>query len=197
MMKMPILPSKQRRQSGATLIEILVSLVILMVGLLGLVGVMIQSQRAQVESYQRVQALLLAQDMSSRLNANKVVASCYVTATYLGTAGGAIPAASACAAAGATATQQDRVVQDLTEWNSLLLGSAELSSGGDKIGAVLGARGCITKDGANLYQVSVAWQGSGATAAPPAGVTCGTGLYGTDDAARRAVSVTVQLGEFS
>jgi len=177
-------------QGGATLIEILVSLVILMVGLLGLVGVMIQSQRAQVESYQRVQALLLVQDMASRMAANKTVAGCYVLATYVGTSGAAIPAASACATG--TADQKARVEQDLTDWRDLLLGSAELV-GTDKVGAVLGARGCITRDATSeLYQVSIAWQGSAVTSAPPAGIPCAQGQYG-DDAARRAVSVTVQL----
>jgi type IV pilus assembly protein PilV len=185
----------RHRQRGATLIEVLVSLLILMVGLLGLVGVMIQSQRAQLESYQRVQALLLVQDLAARLNANKTAASCYVTATFLGTGNTAVPAASACAAAGATPGHKDRVVQDLTEWTNLLLGTAEVS-GGDNVGAVLGARGCVTKDANDLYQVSVAWQGNGATVAPPGGVTCGQGQY-TDDATRRAVSVTVQLGALS
>jgi len=184
-------------QGGATLIEVLVSLVILMVGLLGLVGVMIQSQRAQVESYQRVQALMLVQDMASRMNANKAVASCYVFAGVLGTGGITVPASSTCAATGATTGQKDRVAQDLSDWNNLLLGSAELSSGSDKVGSVLGARGCITKDSTDLYQVSIAWQGSGATAAPPAGVTCGQGSYGADDAARRAVSVTLQFSDLS
>ena len=121
------------------MIEVLVSLVILMVGLLGLVGVMIQSQRAQVESYQRVQALLLVQDMASRLNSNKAVASCYVSAGFLGTGGFTVPASSACAVAGATTEQKERVAQDLTEWRDLLLGSAE-RSGRDKVGAVLGAQ---------------------------------------------------------
>lgn len=194
-MRTPIRSSLRGGQGGATLIEVLVSLVILMIGLLGLVGVMIQSQRAQVESYQRVQALLLVQDMAARLNANKAVASCYVLATFLGTSGSAVPAATACAVAGATVDQKDRVTQDLTEWRDLLLGSAELSAGADKVGAVLGARGCITKDAATgIYQLSVAWQGSGATAAPPAGVACAQGQYGGgDDATRRAVSVTVLL----
>jgi type IV pilus assembly protein PilV len=177
-----------RRERGATLIEVLVSLVILMIGLLGLVGVMIQSQRAQLESYQRVQALLLVQDMAARLNSNKSVASCYVLASFIGTGNSAVPSC-----ASGTAAQQARVAQDLSEWRELLLGAAELSSTADKVGAVLGARGCITKDVTDLYQISVAWQGSSATAAPPAGITCGQGLYGTDDAARRAVSVTVQL----
>lgn len=191
-------PGDARGQRGATLIEILVSLVILMFGLLGLVGVMIQSQRAQLESYQRVQALMLVQDMAARINANKKVASCYVLASYIGTGNSTVPASSACTVSGASTSQKDRVVQDLTEWRDLLLGAAETTGSGaskTNVGAVLGARGCITADAstANLYQVSVAWQGSATTAAPPSGITCGSGLYG-DEAARRAVSVTVQMG---
>jgi type IV pilus assembly protein PilV len=182
-------------QRGATLIEVLVSLVILMVGLLGLVGIMVQSQRSQVESYQRVQALLLVQDMAARMNANKVVASCYVLPTYVGTGNSVVPLAAACGVG--SAEQKARAEQDLTEWREQLLGAAELSTGNDKIGAVLGARGCIKKDPASdLYQVSVAWQGGGLTAAPPGGVPCGQGEYG-DDASRRAVSITVQLANLS
>lgn len=193
MKKAPVALRSRRVQGGATLIEVLVSLVILMIGLLGLVGVMIQSQRSQVESYQRVQALMLVQDLASRISANKAVASCYVLPTFVGTGNTVVPLASACAVATATAAQKDRAENDLKEWRDLLLGSAELS-GTDKVGAVLGARGCITKDAAsNLYQVSVAWQGAGATVAPPAGIPCGQGEYGGNDAVRRAVSVTVQL----
>ena len=193
MTKAPTALRSRRVQGGATLIEVLVSLVILMIGLLGLVGVMIQSQRSQVESYQRVQALMLVQDLASRMSANKVVASCYVLPTFVGTGNTVVPLASACAVATATAAQKDRAEADLIEWRDLLLGSAELS-GTDKVGAVLGARGCITKDAAsNLYQVSVAWQGGGATVAPPAGISCAQGEYGGNDAVRRAVSVTVQL----
>ena len=75
---------QRRAQGGATLIEVLIALLILMFGLLGLVGVMVQSQRAQLESFQRQQALLIAQDMVARMKVNKRVASCYVLATYLG-----------------------------------------------------------------------------------------------------------------
>lgn len=184
-----------RGQRGATLIEILVSLVILMVGLLGLVGVMIQSQRAQLESYQRVQALLLVQDMASRLNANKTVAECYVTATWLGTGQTTVPAAGACAVG--TTDEKNRVVADMTEWRDLMLGAAEKDADGTAVGAVLGARGCITKDASDLYQVSLAWQGTLATSAPPAGIACASGQFGADDALRRAVSITVQLGDLS
>jgi type IV pilus assembly protein PilV len=192
----PRIPLPGRRsQRGATLIEILVAMIILMVGLLGLIGVMIQSQRAQLESYQRMQALLLVQDLAARIAANKLAASCYVTATYIGTGNTTVPAASACTAT-ATSAQKNRVVTDMTEWRDLLLGASE-TSGTDKVGAILGARGCVTKDASSdNYQVSVAWQGSAATGAPPDGIACAKDLYG-DDAYRRAVSVTVQLPNLS
>lgn len=176
-------------QRGASLIEVLVSMLILMVGLLGLVGVMVQSQRAQLESYQRMQALLIAQDMAARIGTNRAAADCYVQASAMGTGNAATPDASGCAAG--NANQKARATQDLVEWKALLLGSAEVS-GGNNVGSILGARGCITKDATSgIFQVSVAWQGIQAVGAPPAGITCGQGSYGSDDAQRRAVSITV------
>jgi type IV pilus assembly protein PilV len=193
-MKRPMRLPNARRQAGATLIEILVSLVILMVGLLGLVGVMIQSQRAQLESYQRVQALMLVQEMAARMSANKVVASCYVLAAPIGTGNTTTPAASSCVSATATASEKAQFAQDLVDWKDLLIGSSETdASGATNIGAVLGARGCIESAGTDTYLITVAWQGSVATTAPPAGLTCGTGQYGSDDSLRRAVGITVQL----
>jgi type IV pilus assembly protein PilV len=60
-----------------------------------------------------------------------------------------------------------------------------------QVGAILGARGCITKDAATgVFQVSVAWQAVESGGAPPAGITCGSGSYG-NEAHRRAVSITV------
>lgn len=183
----------RRRQAGATLIEILVSILILMFGLLGLVGVMIQSQRAQLESFQREQALLITQDMVARMMVNKAVVTCYVMSTYLGVDKTAVPAASTCTTG--TATQQARFNKDLTDWLGLLQGTGE-TSGSSSVGGIPGARGCITQDPTTgIYQVSVAWQGSAATSAPPATITCGMNLYNSDgqDTARRAVALTVLL----
>ena len=86
---------------------------------------MVQSQRAQQESYQRVQALLLVQDMVARIGTNRTAADCYVQATPLGTGNAAVPDASACVAVGTTAAQLNRATQDLKDWKDLLLGSAE------------------------------------------------------------------------
>jgi len=183
---------RSRRQRGATLIEILVSLFILMVGLLGLVGMMVESQRAQLESYQRVQALLLVQDMAARVTANKDAGPCYVSASAYGTGNATTPDASGCASG--SAAQKTRATADLVEWDALLKGASETTGGGaTNVGGILGARGCITRDAATgIYQVSVAWQGISNTFAPPAGITCGTGSYG-GEGYRRAVSLTVLM----
>lgn len=181
-------PRARRTQAGATLIEILVSLVILMIGLLGLIGVMVQSQRAQLESYQRVQALLLVQDMVARINTNRLAADCYLMGP-VGTSSAAVTATPGCALANTDAKQQ-RAQADLEDWRNLLLGSAEVSAG-NNVGSILGARGCISRDATTgVYQVAVVWQGIQAVGAPPAGITCGSGLYG-DESQRRAVSVTL------
>jgi len=179
-----------KRQRGATLIEVLVSLVILMIGLLGLIGVMIQSQRAQLEAYQRTQAMLLVQDMAARINGNRTAADCYVQAGALGTGGsGGAPALGACSYGMAT-SQGARALQDLSDWKDLILGSTE-TAGGNSVGAVLGGRGCIVKDATTgVFQVTVAWQGVQPSGPPPAAVACGQGQYGNENL-RRAVSVTL------
>jgi type IV pilus assembly protein PilV len=179
----------RRQQAGATLIEILVSMLILMFGLLGLVGVMVQSQRAQVEAFQREQALLIAQDMVNRMSVNKTAATCYKLTTYLGVDQVTPPLASACTAG--TAAQKTRFANDMSEWLSMLQGAAT-AVGSNSVGGVPDARGCITEDGSGLYQVSVVWQGSVSSSAPPAGITCGNTKY-SPDASRRAVALTLQM----
>lgn len=179
-------------QAGASMIEVLVTLVILLVGLLGLAGLQLQAQRSEMESYQRVQALILLQDMVGRINTNRSVASCYATTAltpaYLGTnaAGTAAIAGPACAAG--TAEQNARATQDMTDWSNLLYGAAEAGN----TGAMLGGRGCITFNaGTGAGMVSVAWQGLGDTAEPLD--SCGTGLYGSL-ARRRVVSEPFTIG---
>ena len=186
-------------QHGGSLIEVLVTMVILMVGLLGLVGLMVQAQRGQVESYQRVQALVVLQDMVNRINANRKGAACYVTASYVGTAG-TLPGACAVGVPVPTAVQVATVTRDMTEWQNLLLGSAE-AAGGSNAGAMIGARGCVTAVAAGVYRVSVAWQGTSATKAPPANasaainVPCAKDLFNSDgtDNMRRVVYQDVQI----
>ncbi|CAG4882565.1 Type IV fimbrial biogenesis protein PilV [Georgfuchsia toluolica] len=181
-------------QQGVSMIEMLVTMVILMIGLLGVAGLMAQSQRAEMESYQRVQANVIVRDMVSRMNANRKVASCYVTTgmtpAYLGTGAGTV-AASACTTVG-TAQERAMAVQDMNAWSNLLAGAGE-SAGGTNTGAMIGGRGCVSFDAAtNTYMVSVAWQGVGLTTTPPASLPCAANLY-SNEAQRRVVSLTIEM----
>ena len=172
------------------MIEVLVTMVILAFGLLGLVGMQAKVQLAEVESYQRAQAVVLLNDMVDRINANRAVADNYVSGSVFGT-GFTDP--SPCPTAAGPG-------RDQCEWSIALKGAAEKKSTVN-LGAMAGARGCIeriqTPNPAagvctpGIYLVTVAWQGLTATAAPSA--TCGSGSYG-GTALRRAISARVVIG---
>jgi type IV pilus assembly protein PilV len=59
------------RERGVGLIEVLISILVIAIGLLGLAALQGKAQKAELESYQRSQALILLQDMSNRLRANR------------------------------------------------------------------------------------------------------------------------------
>lgn len=179
------------RHDGVTLIEVLVTVVILGFGLLGLAGLQSKFNIGLIEAYQRAQAIVLLDSMSERMKANRAHAADYVTSGTLGT-GDTQPADCMTVAAGAA--------RDLCEWSAALKGAAE-ATGSTNTGAMIGARGCITQLQAEnaasgvcspgIYQITVAWQGMHATQAPAA--TCGANLYGAD-ANRRAISTQVSVG---
>ena len=169
---------------GVSMIEVLVALLILTIGLLGVAGLQTQMQTAQLEAYQRSQAIMLMQDMIDRINANRKNAANYVTGgTPLGTSN-----TTACAT---TTTIAQR---DMCAWSNLLLGAAEVT-GGSTVGAMIGARGCVTLPVATMPRqaiVSVVWQGITPTLTPAA-TTCGSGSYG-NEATRRAMVASITIG---
>lgn len=183
-----------KNQTGMMLIEALVSLVIAAIALLGTVTLMAKSTRSEMESYQRVQALTLVQDMASRINANRQVASCYSNgATGLSTTTTPLPV---CATG--SATQITAANADLAAWKNALLGSSEVS-GTSRVGAMIGAVGCVEQvtpfDPNNpVYRVSVAWQGLMPTAIPA--LDCGKASLG-DNNLRRVISVNIQIGNLT
>lgn len=189
-----------QRERGFTLLEVLVSLVIMVFGLLGLIGLQAFTQVSTFESYQRGQALILANDMADRISTNRGAALCYDLTSRSIWAG--MPAANpvpTCTAAVGTASTRAIANTDLAAWDGALKGAGEVT-GGAQVGGILGARGCITYDAAtNSYRVAVAWQGMAATVAPTAAdaaATCGLNQYGSD-AQRREVSVTVRIASLT
>src|SRR3569623_177648 len=145
------------KQRGFTMIEVLVSVVVLSVGMLGVAGLQATGQRTNHSAYLRSQATALAYDMIDRMRANKtaITSRAYKadnTATNNYSKPGSITAG--CSAANMAA-------YDKNEWEALL--AARLPSG---YGTVAGGGAGST------FTVTVLWDddrnGSGAT-------TCGIG----------------------
>ena len=191
--------ARRFRSAGFSLIEVLVTVVIVVIGLFGLLGMQARSHQAELESYQHTQALLLLSDVINRINTNRKVARCYAVtdgaagAPYFGYQANAT---AACTAWG-TAALQARAIADMEAWDDLLKGAAE-TLGGTEVGAMIGARGCVSYDPVtDLYRVSIAWQGLVATTEPlavDADLTCGRDLYDSE-ARRRIVSTTLRIAD--
>lgn len=174
-----------------SLIEVLVTLVILAFGLLGLVGLQTRLQSSEMESYQRSQALLLLNDMANRIAVNRANAAAYATAAPLT---GPLGAGMTCPTATTTRVQSDTV-----EWCNALQGAGEVT-GSTKVGAMIGGRGCIEDLTGGEYMVTVAWQGLTPLSAPPTSVACGSGSYNgatdspcVNDLCRRTVTTVVRI----
>lgn len=188
-------------QAGVSLIEVLVSIFIIAISLLGLAGLQARATNAEFESYQRTQAIVLANDMVERIRMNRIDRGYFKNISgYVGTGfpgGTGAFAGLDCAGTGLTRAQTD-----LCAWSSVLQG-ASVTNAGAAVGAVVDARGCVSYDAtteysgvadSGVYTVAVAWQGSQETV-PPA-LTCGQNLYGTDSK-RRLVYMSFRMAKLS
>jgi type IV pilus assembly protein PilV len=176
------------RQRGITLVEVLVTLVILAIGLLGLIALQARVQVLQAEAYQRAQALMLLKDMAGRLSNNRNDAAGYDLG---GDADDFVGAGATCPATGTT-----RRTRDIAEWCAALQGAGE-RLGASNVGAMVGGRGCIRDVGDGEFLITVAWQGLAPVGAPPTSVPCGAGFFGAagtpcaGDVCRRVVTTVV------
>jgi type IV pilus assembly protein PilV len=193
------------RSTGFTLLEVLITLIILAVGMLGLANLQSKIHVTEIESYQRAQAVLLLQDMVDRINSNRSTDAMagYVSATVLGT--DTDEDCDPVVLAAVTPSTKRLAANDRCQWSEALLGASETrTSGGvtSNVGAMIGARGCIEEVQApnaaigvctvGIYRVTVAWQGLHSTKAPALG--CGAGDYGGNDAVRRAIATEISIG---
>jgi type IV pilus assembly protein PilV len=181
-------------QDGATLIEVLVTILIASFGLLGLAGLQAKMNSSVFESYQRSQALALVQDMTQRMQANRNNNTSYIVSTTA-------PVGTGDSQPADCSTLATRAAIDICEWSNALKGSAEsAASGGANAGAMVGGRGCVEQLQVQnttagicqpaVYRVTVTWQGFAPTVAPS--VTCAANAYGSDDL-RRAMSLRVVI----
>lgn len=182
-----MLPKTAQAQRGVSLIEVLVTIVILAIGLLGLAGLQSRLQVSEMEAYQRAQALILLNDMASRIASNRAN-----VADYLVAPGSEVGVGADC----------DQANLDLEEWCNALQGAAETMDGSN-VGAMVGGRGCVEDLGGGEYLVTVAWQGLTPIPGPAEdAVACGAGQYDngsncTGGLCRRVVTTVVAIADLS
>ena len=188
------MPGSQR---GALMIEVLIAIAIVIFGVMSVMRVQARLQLSEAETYQRTQALILLDDMVSRIETNRNDAENYLTDTDPGK-GPLGTGATWCTTPETPTLQQS----DSAEWCSALQGAGEVQ-GGSSVGAMIGARGCVERNPnagplVREYMVTVVWQGMTPISAPPPSVTCGATAFDdpdTDcekDRCRRYVSTIVR-----
>lgn len=102
---------KMKKQTGFTLLEVLVAMLVLSIGLLGLAGLMAASMRNNQSAYHRTQATWLAYDALDRLRANRAGA---LVGAYAGANALSTPDCLATAPTGTV------VAQDIAGWKNMI-----------------------------------------------------------------------------
>lgn len=139
------------KNSGFTLIEVLIATLVLAVGLLGLAGLQAASIKNNLSAFNRSQTTQLAYDMADRMRANKnesvdpTTGNVIAASTYLAMASTAAVVQASCATTtGCTAAQMAQ--NDLFQWNAALTNT--LPSGTGTITAVAATR---------VFTITVNW----------------------------------------
>ncbi|MDT8385075.1 MAG: type IV pilus modification protein PilV [Gammaproteobacteria bacterium] len=133
-------PACLRRQRGFTLLEVLISLIVLSIGLLGLAGLQMNGLKSNNSSYQRTQASLLANEMIDRIRANRAG----LMLGYYSSISGTPPTNPNCLTTGCT-------VQQIADYDAFLW-AGELA---DRL--PLGT-GTVTGNGVNtIFTITVSW----------------------------------------
>jgi len=134
--------NKHKSNSGFTMIEVLVTLIILSIGLLGLAGLQASSMSNNHNAYLKSQSTLLANDMADRLRANIVG----VRAGNYNNASGMPGIEETCLDAGCAPDVM--AAHDTHEWNTTL--AQQLPAG----------QGTVTSDDAATFVITVRWDGN-------------------------------------
>ncbi len=142
----------QQKQHGVGLIEVLVALMIFSMGMLGIASLQVISKRSSFESQQRQEAVMIANDIISRIK-NSGLSPADIETNYNDKTVSATvaPAAIAKNCLQGECSVSELVAYDLNHWHRNIYGSAS-----GNVSGLAYAKGCIDVDG-DIITVTVAW----------------------------------------
>lgn len=136
------------RESGFSLIEVLIALLVLAIGLTGMASLMVISMKSNQSAYQRSQANWLAYDIVERMQLNRALATS--SNSYVITTTTTTPNDPGCKASGCNASNTAQL--DVREWLTQL--------------SLAGVSGTVARAGTNAYTITLAWQEDSSPACP-------------------------------
>lgn len=140
-------PDRSGSQTGTTLIETMVALLVLSIGLLGIAAMQMSGLFQNRAGYERSQAVMLASEITERIRVNRPAAIAGDYDTAIGTVVAA--AAGTCLGQAANCTPQTLATEDLGLWKERL---DAILAGGD--GAVQVA---VVSGVARSAQITIQW----------------------------------------
>ena len=144
--------TRRARAGGFTLIEVLISVLVLLIGVLGVAGMQLLSIQANQGAYFRSQAVYIGSEILDAMRANRQALGSYtITIDPLDTTN--IPADPGCATAAAGCSPAQTASLDLRQWGAHF---ADVFGAPDYRPTLPGGRARITSN-ADSYTVEVGW----------------------------------------
>ena len=144
-----------RRQTGFSLVEVLITLVIMSVGMLGIAGLYVQSMQAGRTSMFRHHAVTLAGDVADRIRANPTADIAYTAPVGVD---------NNCVLGGVDCTPVQMAANDILLWKDQ---AANTLPGGDVTIVLTPEAGLVPP----TYQITVSWTEPGQVPAPTYTIT--------------------------
>lgn len=139
------------RESGFTLVEVLIALVIMSIGMLGIAALYLESLRSSRTALLRTQAVTLAADMADRIRANRYIS---VGAGKYDPSLVTAASVAACETAGSTCSAANMYANDLYRWQQQVTATLPESTAAVNFAIV---------NSVPIYTITISWRQAGET----------------------------------
>lgn len=179
------------KTEGFSLVEVLVSLVILVIGLIGIFNLHLVAKRGSFESFQQTQASYYAIDIINRMKLNRSQLASYA-GTYTGNLSAPEKSCDVAVGGNVICTNIETRAWDLFQWEQSMNGADE-TKGTRSIGGLDTPTACIQVSGTGDVIVVMTWRGIRTVSDGAANAEAFVKYCGTANKRRRAYSINTVI----